>query len=130
MNLLNLQNMTEQLTTAGFPATRNSSLPLNSVWWLNNTLLEHYEDDRKTQNDTQMSKDAPNIAGSYPGHNATPPWLIYLKDPMEVKSPHIFVPMFIPIILTHAMTFVFGVIGNSTMIASLVRGRVSRNITR
>ena len=63
-------------------------------------------------------------------NSTTPPWLIFLDDPMEVKSPHKFVSMFVPIIVTHAMTFIFGILGNVIMIASLVKERVARNITR
>ena len=58
------------------------------------------------------------------------PWMIYLKNPLEVKSPHKFVPLFIPIIVTYALTSIFGFIGNSVMMTSILKGRGLNSATR
>lgn len=53
-----------------------------------------------------------------------------LEDPLEMRKPHKANPSFVPIVITHALTFILGVSGNSVIVASMARERGTRNVTR
>ncbi|XP_042871095.1 galanin receptor 2a-like isoform X2 [Penaeus japonicus] len=52
-----------------------------------------------------------------------------LEDPLEMRKPHKANPSFVPIVITHALTFILGVSGNSVIVASMARERGTRNVT-
>lgn len=56
--------------------------------------------------------------------------LISYADPEEMLKPWRFIPQFVPVIITHAITFVLGVIGNTLIIIALKRDRSTRSATR
>lgn len=53
-----------------------------------------------------------------------------LQDPLEMRKPHKANPSFVPIVVTHALTFLLGVSGNSIIVASMARDKGTRNVTR
>lgn len=55
---------------------------------------------------------------------------VQLDNPMEMRKPHKANPSFWPILVTHALTFLLGVSGNSIIVASMARDKGTRNVTR
>lgn len=53
-----------------------------------------------------------------------------LDDPMEMRKPHKANPSFVPIVVTHALTFLLGVSGNSVIVFSMAKDKGTRNVTR
>ncbi|MPC49631.1 hypothetical protein E2C01_043439 [Portunus trituberculatus] len=53
-----------------------------------------------------------------------------LDDPMEMRKPHKANPSFMPIVVTHALTFLLGVSGNSVIVFSMAKDKGTRNVTR
>lgn len=53
-----------------------------------------------------------------------------LDDPMEMRKPHKANPSFLPIVVTHALTFLLGVSGNSVIVFSMAKDKGTRNVTR
>lgn len=51
-------------------------------------------------------------------------------DPMEMRKPHKANPSFVPIVVTHALTFLLGVSGNSIIVFSMAKDKGTRNVTR
>ncbi|XP_045104581.1 allatostatin-A receptor-like isoform X2 [Portunus trituberculatus] len=52
-----------------------------------------------------------------------------LDDPMEMRKPHKANPSFMPIVVTHALTFLLGVSGNSVIVFSMAKDKGTRNVT-
>ncbi|XP_050728245.1 allatostatin-A receptor-like isoform X2 [Eriocheir sinensis] len=52
-----------------------------------------------------------------------------LDDPMEMTKPHKANPSFVPIVVTHALTFLLGVSGNSIIVFSMAKDKGTRNVT-
>ncbi|XP_064077196.1 galanin receptor 2a-like isoform X2 [Macrobrachium nipponense] len=54
---------------------------------------------------------------------------IPMNDPQEMRKPYKANPSFVPIVVTHALTFLVGVSGNSIIVASMARDKGTRNVT-
>ncbi|XP_045608279.1 allatostatin-A receptor [Procambarus clarkii] len=54
---------------------------------------------------------------------------IHLEDPLEMRKPHKANPSFLPIVVTHALTFLLGVSGNSIIVVSMAKDKGTRNVT-
>ncbi|XP_050728236.1 cholecystokinin receptor type A-like isoform X2 [Eriocheir sinensis] len=52
-----------------------------------------------------------------------------LDNPMEMLKPHKANPSFVPIVVTHALTFLLGVSGNSVIVFSMAKDKGTRNVT-
>ncbi|XP_063866283.1 galanin receptor type 2-like isoform X2 [Scylla paramamosain] len=52
-----------------------------------------------------------------------------LENPMEMRKPHKANPSFVPIVVTHALTFLLGVSGNSVIVFSMAKDKGTRNVT-
>ncbi|XP_071524494.1 cholecystokinin receptor type A-like [Panulirus ornatus] len=63
--------------------------------------------------------------------NRTDIWVncVPLQDPLEMRKPHKANPSFVPIVVTHALTFLLGVSGNSIIVASMAKDKGTRNVT-
>lgn len=55
--------------------------------------------------------------------------VIYMENPEEMLKPWIINPMFFNIIITHSVTFLFGLVGNAVVVVVMVGDRKSRNAT-
>lgn len=55
---------------------------------------------------------------------------IPMQDPLEMRNPQHTNPSFVAIVVTHALTFLLGVSGNSIIVASMARDKGTRNVTR
>ena len=55
--------------------------------------------------------------------------VIYMDNPEEMLKPWIINPMFFNIIITHSVTFLFGLVGNVVVVVVMVGDKKSRNVT-
>lgn len=53
----------------------------------------------------------------------------YFEHPEEMLSPWKINPYFIPVMVTYSIAFIYGVIGNITVIIVMLSDRVSQNVT-
>ncbi|KAK3848834.1 hypothetical protein Pcinc_040532 [Petrolisthes cinctipes] len=53
-----------------------------------------------------------------------------IEDPLEMRKPHKANPSFVPIVVTHVLTFLVGVTGNSIIVATMAKDKGARNVTR
>ncbi|XP_069939716.1 allatostatin-A receptor-like [Cherax quadricarinatus] len=74
---------------------------------------------------------AAGVGCTYIHENKTYFWdnCIPLEDPLEMRKPHRANPSFVPIVVTHALTFLLGVSGNSVIVVSMARDKGTRNVT-
>ncbi|KAK4290381.1 hypothetical protein Pmani_036711 [Petrolisthes manimaculis] len=52
-----------------------------------------------------------------------------IEDPLEMRKPHKANPSFVPIVVTHVLTFLVGVTGNSIIVATMAKDKGARNVT-
>ncbi|XP_042224650.1 allatostatin-A receptor-like [Homarus americanus] len=71
------------------------------------------------------------IECTYVHENKTFFWdtCVPLDDPLEMRKPHRANPSFVPIVVTHALTFLLGVSGNSVIVVSMAKDKGTRNVT-
>jgi hypothetical protein len=55
--------------------------------------------------------------------------VIYMESPEEMLKPWIINPMFFNIIITHSVTFLFGLVGNAVVVVVMVGDKKSHNAT-
>lgn len=53
-----------------------------------------------------------------------------MDDPFEMLKPQKANPSFVPIVVTHVLTFLVGVTGNSIIVATMAKDKGARNVTR
>jgi hypothetical protein len=61
-------------------------------------------------------------------HNYAPN-AIYMENPEEMLKPWVINPMFFNIVITHSVTFLFGLVGNVIVVVVMVGDKKSRNAT-
>jgi hypothetical protein len=67
-----------------------------------------------------------SIAGELSGSHS----LIFMENAEEMLLPWKNNPNFLPIVLTHVVTFVIGLAGNIVVISTMSRGHGERSVTR
>ena len=65
------------------------------------------------------------LLGDLSGHS-----LFFMENAEEMLLPWKNNPNFVPIIITHAITFVVGLVGNIVVISAMSRSRGERSVTR
>lgn len=59
----------------------------------------------------------------------SPDALLYFESVEDIRQPHLFNKYFVPIMVTYAVTFVFGVVGNVVSVAAMSSTRAATNAT-
>ena len=84
---------------------------------------EHDPSDYSCVNSTFSSGNLSSIDYNYATN------VIYMKKPEEMLKPWIVNPMFFNIVITHSVTFLFGLVGNVVVVLVMVGDKKYRNAT-
>jgi hypothetical protein len=97
----------------------------NQQYPLNGTDIRNMENGSSDPlNDSSLLED--NLSSMNDGY---PMNLIFIDNPEDMLKPWIINPMFFNIIIAHSVTFLFGLVGNITVVVVMVGDRKSRSAT-